>query len=45
MIEDLAMNLMLTILKSVVKNPRKKSALKAKMLKVRDAINAVYGEE
>jgi hypothetical protein len=43
--ETTLLTLALTIIKSVVKNPKKKAQLKSILLKVRDAIDAAYGEE
>ena len=42
--ETTILTLALTVIRSVVKNPQKKAKLRAILLKVRDAIDAVYAE-
>ena len=42
--EELALNFILALVKAVVKNPKKKAALRARLLKIRDAISAAYDE-
>ena len=43
--ESTIIALALSVLKSVVKNPKKKAQLKSALLKLRDAIDATYAEE
>lgn len=43
--EDLLINLGITLILSAIKNPAKKDALKRAMLKVRNAINAAYVDD
>ncbi len=42
--EATILTLALTIIREVVKNPRKKARLRSLMLKIRDAINAAFPE-
>jgi hypothetical protein len=41
----LAVTVILTVVKQVIKNPTKKEELKAAMIKVRDSIDAAYAIE
>ena len=43
--ESTILALALTVIRAVVKNPAKKARLKSALLKLRDAINAVYAIE
>ncbi len=43
--ETTAIALLLAVLRSVVKNPKKKAALKKRLMAVRDAIDAAYADE
>lgn len=40
--EDMILNFALTVVKSVVKNPKKRAALKRQLLRIRDAISMAY---
>ncbi len=40
---DMALSVLFSVLKQVVKNPAKKAELKKAMLKLRDTINIAYG--
>ena len=42
--DDIIINLILALVKGLVKNPKKAATLRGKLLKVRDAISAVYPE-
>lgn len=42
MIEELIINMVLAVLKSAVKNPKKADELKTALLEVRDTINSLY---
>jgi len=43
--ESTLLTLALTVIRSVVKNPKKKAQLRAILLKVRDAIDAAFAGE
>jgi hypothetical protein len=43
--EATIITLALTLIRSVVRNPKKKAQLRSLMLKLRDAIDAAYGSE
>ena len=43
--ESTILTLALTLIRSVVKNPKKKAQLRSLMLKLRDAIDAAYASE
>lgn len=43
--EDMILNFALTVVKSVVKNPKKRAALKRQLLRIRDAISMAYPDE
>lgn len=43
--ESAILALALTVVRSVVKNPRKKAQLKKLLLQVRDAIDAAFGSD
>ena len=42
---DMATAVILSTIKQVVKNPQKKEDVKKAMLKIRNAINVVYGSD
>lgn len=42
MIEELIINMVLAVLRSAVKNPKKAEELKTALLEIRDSINALY---
>lgn len=43
--EETILALALSIIRAVVKNPKKKARLRSAMLKIRDAITAAFPEE
>ncbi len=45
LIESLAISAILTLLKGLPKDPKKKAVVKRAVLKVRNAINAVYADD
>jgi len=44
-VETTILTLAMTLIRSVIKNPKKKAQLRSLMMKLRDAIDAAYPDE